>query len=306
MAAKKETTKPIEGQSEEKDYEFRLLEANEIECRVGQGGNASQKKWCTLLLYKDARCDMKRLDEKFGIYGWKRKHELIGQNMFCTVSIYKDGIGWIEKQDVGTPSNTEAVKGQASDAFKRACFCLGIGRELYTAPKIFINLADGEYNKSDRLTTTFSVAYISYNEHRSIEKLIIVDNKNAIRYTYGMNKADIDAWLKSKVEEQGVSAPAPEETQKNGNGISDELYQQTQYAFPQIEQAQTWADLETIWIEFPELQSLSEFVDRIVFRRIAISKSKAELKNIWDALPQYHQNKNFVQRLTERKNQIAA
>lgn len=134
--AENKAAKPVEGQSEEiKDYEFRLLDADEIEVRVGQGGNQKSPDWCSLLLYKDARCDMRRLDEKFGIYGWKRKHELIGQNLFCTVSVYKEGIGWIDKQDVGTPSNTEAVKGQASDSFKRACSCLGIGRELYTAPK---------------------------------------------------------------------------------------------------------------------------------------------------------------------------
>ena len=112
--ADNKAAKPVEGQSEEiKDYEFRLLDADEIEVRVGQGGNQKSPDWCSLLLYKDARCDMRRLDEKFGIYGWKRKHELIGQNLFCTVSVYKEGIGWIDKQDVGTPSNTEAVKGQA-------------------------------------------------------------------------------------------------------------------------------------------------------------------------------------------------
>ena len=111
--AENKAAKPVEGQSVEiKDYEFRLLDADEIEVRVGQGGNQKSPDWCSLLLYKDARCDMRRLDEKFGIYGWKRKHELIGQNLFCTVSIYKEGIGWIDKQDVGTPSNTEAVKGQ--------------------------------------------------------------------------------------------------------------------------------------------------------------------------------------------------
>ncbi|NOW12590.1 hypothetical protein B0H35_000004 [Clostridium acetobutylicum] len=47
---------------------------------------------------------------------------------------------WISKQDVGTESNTEKEKGQASDSFKRACFNFGIGRELYTSPFIWIGL----------------------------------------------------------------------------------------------------------------------------------------------------------------------
>ena len=42
----------------------------------------------------------------------------------------------------------EAQKGEASDSFKRACFNWGIGRELYTAPFIWIpatkcNITDG-------------------------------------------------------------------------------------------------------------------------------------------------------------------
>ena len=45
---------------------------------------------------------------------------------------------WVWKSDCGTESNTEAQKGEASDSFKRACFNWGIGRELYTAPFIWI------------------------------------------------------------------------------------------------------------------------------------------------------------------------
>ena len=114
---------------------FRNLDASEIEARVAQ----VNKGGVQVLLYKDARVDQNILDETFGIFGWKRTHQMIGDRLYCTVSIRNNQTGeWIEKQDVGTESYTEKEKGQASDSFKRACFNLGIGRALYSAPNIFI------------------------------------------------------------------------------------------------------------------------------------------------------------------------
>jgi hypothetical protein len=102
---------------------FRPLTASEIDCRV----STINEKGLTLLLYKDARVDMNILDEKFGVTGWQRKHEVIGGNLYCTVSIWDaEKQQWISKQDVGVESYTEKEKGQASDSFKRACFNIGI------------------------------------------------------------------------------------------------------------------------------------------------------------------------------------
>ena len=112
---------------------FRDLMAEEIECRVAQ----ATEKGVSLLLYKDARCDQNILDETVGAFGWMRQHTRDNAN--CIVSIWDDKKGqWICKEDTGTESNTEKEKGLASDSFKRACFNWGIGRELYTAPFIWI------------------------------------------------------------------------------------------------------------------------------------------------------------------------
>ncbi|MDF2805012.1 MAG: hypothetical protein K0S61_4917 [Anaerocolumna sp.] len=146
---------------------------------------------CILLLYKDARCDMKILDEVFGPLGWEREHQVINGNLFCTIRVYDVEKGmWVSKQDVGTESNTEKEKGQASDSFKRACFNLGIGRELYTAPFIWISLNQGEYSeRNNRLSVNSSVRFrvkdIDYNEASEISSLEIVDNKNIVRYKLG-------------------------------------------------------------------------------------------------------------------------
>lgn len=110
--------------------------AAEVECRVA----TCSDKGVSLLLYKDARCDMKILDETVGAENWQRKHDVVNGNLFCTVSIWDDEKKmWISKQDVGVESYTEKEKGQASDSFKRACVNWGIGRELYTAPFIWVS-----------------------------------------------------------------------------------------------------------------------------------------------------------------------
>lgn len=91
--------------------EMRLLKANEIDCRVA----TVKENGFSLLLYKSARVDMQMLDEAFGPMNWQRKHELIGDRLYCTISVW-DGEKWISKQDVGTESYTEKEKGQASDS----------------------------------------------------------------------------------------------------------------------------------------------------------------------------------------------
>lgn len=150
--------------------DIRLLKANEIECRIG---TFKEGKGISLLLYKDARVDMRILDEVFGFDGWEREHQLIDGKLFCTVRVWSEKRNcWISKQDVGTESNTEKEKGQVSDSFKRACFNLGIGRELYTSPFIWIPSSMG-YTKYEK----FEVKEIGYNEDREISMLVIVDSK---------------------------------------------------------------------------------------------------------------------------------
>lgn len=115
--------------------EFRDLKADEIDVRVAQ----ITKDWLILLLYKDARVDMNILDETLGSTNWQRDHKELKGNIYCGVSIWDtEKKQWITKWDAGAESYTEKEKGEASDSFKRACVNLGIGRELYTTPTIFI------------------------------------------------------------------------------------------------------------------------------------------------------------------------
>ena len=156
--------------------EFRTLKANEIDCRIATiKGNG-----LTLLLYKDARVDQNILDETVGKMNWQRKHSRDNAN--CIVSIWDESKKqWIEKEDTGTESFTEKEKGLASDSFKRACFNWGIGRELYSAPFIWISSEDAEIkqggNGKFQCYDKFIVEQILYDNERNIVAISIKNSK---------------------------------------------------------------------------------------------------------------------------------
>ena len=141
------------------ELKFRPLNADEIEvrvCTVNKGGVG-------LLLYKDARSDQNILDETVGPMNWQRKHTRDNAN--CIVSIYdEDKKQWVEKEDTGVESYESKEKGLASDSFKRSCFNWGIGRELYTAPNMFVPSDKLKAYNAETLKCydTFKVADITY------------------------------------------------------------------------------------------------------------------------------------------------
>ena len=166
---------------------IRLLKAEEIECRIAM----ANEKGLSLLLYKDARVDQRILDETFGGFGWKRSHQCIDGNLYCTVEVWDESKGqWIGKQDVGTTGYTEKEKSQASDSFKRACFNWGIGRELYSAPFIWIPAAKTNIQKKgDKYISNerFTISAISFNDNREIISLEIVDSHGQVVYGLRQN-----------------------------------------------------------------------------------------------------------------------
>lgn len=165
---------------------FRDLRADEIECRVAQ----AKENGVSLLLYKDARCDQAILDETVGAMCWQRHH--VRDNANCIVSIWdEEKRMWVSKEDTGTESNTEKEKGLASDSFKRACFNWGIGRELYTAPFIWINAKDCTALKPKQrgdgwqCFDTFEVERIVIRNKRIVALDIRNAKSNAIVFSWG-------------------------------------------------------------------------------------------------------------------------
>ena len=190
---------------------FRYLKKEEIDCRVAM----CRQNGVSLLLYKDARVDQNILDEVFGIFGWQRSHQLIDGNLYCTVSVKNPETGeWVSKQDVGKESNAEKEKGQASDSFKRACFNLGIGRELYTAPFIWIPKELVTIKKDDKGKDTtydkFSVSSITIEGGKIVQLEIQNDSRKCVVYTFG--KTPAEEKKDSKVQE--VTAKREAEAKK--------------------------------------------------------------------------------------------
>lgn len=215
---------------------IRLLSADEIECRIA----VIKENGISLLLYKDARVDQRILDEVFGPFGWKRKHESIDGNLYCTVSIKDKETGeWIDKQDVGTSGYAEQEKSQASDSFKRACVNIGIGRELYSAPFIWIPKEMLNIQKrGDKLycNDRFSVSKISYSDNREISYLVIVNDKDKEVFRWlakvkgdpakKVTKAQMNV-LQEELDRTGVNMEKVTERFriKDPNTMSDETYQ---------------------------------------------------------------------------------
>ena len=161
------------------------LTINEIDFRVQ---SVNKGGYATILAYKDARVDMNRLDAVYGVDGWQKKYDLIDGKLFCSIGIWSETLKqWIWKQDVGTESNTEKEKGQASDAFKRAGFNFGIGRELYDYPLIQVKLNDNEFDK-----TTFKATFqfklkewvwgSEFDEKGKLIKLAAKDENGVLRF----------------------------------------------------------------------------------------------------------------------------
>ena len=215
---------------------FRTLHADEIECRVG---SVSEGKGCSLWMYKNARVDMTLLDEVVGPENWKRSHELINNNLFCTVAVRSDKGEWVTKQDVGTESYTEKEKGQASDAFKRACVNWGIGRELYTCPFVWINLRNEEwrqgYNGKLQPKTQFVVSAIEYDDQRRVSFLQIKDGNGEVRYTWG--------------------------TSSEQNNAQAELDDARAEAIDRVRRTTTRKELEDVYNLYPGLKKDPVFVD---------------------------------------------
>lgn len=162
------------------------LSIEDVDFRIQSINNGG---YATILAYKDARVDMNRLDEVCGM-NWQKDFKLIDGNLFCGVGIFTDN-QWIWRWDVGTESNTEKEKGQASDAFKRACFCWGIGRELYNYPVISVKLNGDEFEDSNgKKRQTYNLKIKDwvwqslFDDNGNIISLKCIDNKGVLRFNW--------------------------------------------------------------------------------------------------------------------------
>lgn len=214
---------------------FRLLTADDIEVKVKQ----VSAKGAVLLLYKTARTDMDILDETVGAENWKADYKEIKGNLYCAISIYdKEKGDWIEKWDCGIESREDGdgneKKGEASDAFKRAGFRWGIGRELYTSPFVWVsdeNMTIEQYNGKYKTNDRFSVKSISYDSNRRVNHLTIVNDKTRkVVYRFGIEPLENKEYPKLTCD--NCSSVIVGYTNSRGRKVSpEELIKQTKMKF---------------------------------------------------------------------------
>ena len=180
--------------------------------------SVTENGYATILVYKDARVDMERLDNVIGALNWKREHTRDNQN--CIVSIWdEEKKQWVSKEDTGTESNTEKEKGLASDSFKRACFNWGIGRELYAYPRINLNLFPEEFVSSNgkaKVTWKLKIKeWVWKSEFNDgvIISLVAIDNNKKERFNWSLSGGY--KFISNKLEPQNepsqpTSPPPPD------------------------------------------------------------------------------------------------
>ena len=181
---------------------FKPLGADDIECRVAQ---INKDGSVNLLLYKTARTDANVLDEVIGQWNWQCDFKTVNDVVYCGIGIKFEG-EWVWKWDAGAESNVEKEKGQASDAFKRAGFKWGIGRELYNSPRIKVK-AESAGVEDGKCYTPFKVETIEYTDTGEIEKLVIAHAWNGdILYQYFRydDKPAEDDWRAKAVKPASV------------------------------------------------------------------------------------------------------
>ena len=181
---------------------FRTLNETDIECKIARYSEfGGQFYGLNLLLYKTARVDMDLLDETVGPENWSCDYREIKGNLYCGIGIRSaEDKPFIWKWNCGIESRADGdgneKKGEASDAMKRAGFCWGIGRELYTAPEIFIPAR--YFNVKER-----NGKHVTY-DHFIVEKIAYDDNRriSGIAIRNSTNNRRCFVWPQTKKEEK--------------------------------------------------------------------------------------------------------
>ena len=261
--------------------EFRALRADEVQVRFAQLNNKQDPTGVQFLLYKDARCDMRILDEKFGAFGWSREHKMLDGKLYCSVSIFNEATNsWVTKDDAGEETQIAEAKGEASDAFKRACFNWGIGRELYTAPKKIEIPFENDFERQKQNIFGLYVSEMVVNDHR-IDKLVISD-KYKPRFT----------WTR-----QGVSV-----TPQASKSPLDYPLPATPHAT--MHRVGSGEKAKPIPTQEPKQFSSKNEAITTVKNTLPRLKSGDDLVKLWDLYPLYQTDVDFKALFTARKKEL--
>lgn len=124
------------------------LPPDAIEWRVGRAGSGDAGVWAKVLAYMTSRAVQDRLDDVVGPENWRVEYRMVGDALSCGIGV-RVGDEWVWKWDGAGHlsasdglSESDATKGDFSNAMKRAAVQWGIGRYLYRLPEGWANVHD--------------------------------------------------------------------------------------------------------------------------------------------------------------------
>lgn len=131
--------------------------ASQINWRIGR--KSKDKKTAIPFAYLTARDVMDRLDEVCGLDGWQAEYPFHG---CCRIGvrISESPPEWIWRSNMADDTAIEAVKGGASDSFKRAAVLFGVGRYLYDLPNRYFPV--GQYGFETEVIADLNKRYTDW------------------------------------------------------------------------------------------------------------------------------------------------
>lgn len=122
----------------------------DIEWRAQRSGMSKKDvPYAILLAYVTNRAIQERLDQVFGISGWRNEFAKAPEGgIMCGISVKLED-EWITKWDGAENTDFEAVKGGLSGSMKRAAVQWGIGRYLYNLDATIVRPTEVKGSDSD-------------------------------------------------------------------------------------------------------------------------------------------------------------
>ena len=153
------------------------------------------------------------LDETLGVMNWQARYYQVKNTMICSVGInvnYNDPTKpplFIWKDNGGDDDfTTEQVKAECSDAFKRACFLVGVGRGLYSASKLYMRIERTEENHEK---ANYGVSDIEYDQNGNITKVTIYNKKTKKDVLTATLKANVSKNVQKPQKNEDFSDSQP-------------------------------------------------------------------------------------------------
>lgn len=259
---------PKNAHSVSMEKKFRLLKAEEIEIKIKQ----ATEKGVVALVYKTSRVDMDILDETVGAENWADDYKEIHGNLYCGIGIRSaPNEPFVWKWDCGVESREDAgneKKGEASDAFKRAGVKWGIGRELYTAPFIFLNVPTQKNGTGYRPANPYAkydVAEVEYDNARRIRRLVVVDERGKTVFSYPRETG------KGRTEDKGCI----------GCSLKAEDWEKIGYTEEQLEEVVVKMTGKKISeLDDRECDRLRDWIDKVYEKRLSEQRPSPAKKSV--------------------------